>query len=54
MLTEGTLLPLFPCRLWTPIDGEFDDYIVNPKHSGYQVNVLFFFNTILTSDCMNT
>ncbi|XP_010243108.1 PREDICTED: uncharacterized protein LOC104587265 isoform X2 [Nelumbo nucifera] len=23
-------------RLWTPIDGEFDDYIVNPKHSGYQ------------------
>lgn len=25
------------CRLWTPIDGEFDDYIVNPKPSGYQV-----------------
>ncbi|XAR52094.1 hypothetical protein NMG60_11019995 [Bertholletia excelsa] len=23
-------------RLWTPIDGEFDDYIVNPKPSGYQ------------------
>ncbi|XP_043695135.1 probable GTP diphosphokinase RSH2, chloroplastic isoform X3 [Telopea speciosissima] len=23
-------------RLWTPIDGEFDDYIVNPKDSGYQ------------------
>ncbi|XP_056160230.1 uncharacterized protein LOC115683159 isoform X2 [Syzygium oleosum] len=23
-------------RLWTPIDGEFDDYIVNPKASGYQ------------------
>ncbi|XP_052624724.1 uncharacterized protein LOC111920546 isoform X1 [Lactuca sativa] len=23
-------------RLWTPIDGEFDDYIVNPKSSGYQ------------------
>ncbi|XP_042478811.1 uncharacterized protein LOC122059842 isoform X2 [Macadamia integrifolia] len=23
-------------RLWTPIDGEFDDYIVNPKGSGYQ------------------
>lgn len=22
--------------LWTPIDGEFDDYIVNPKNSGYQ------------------
>nr|GEU34355.1 beta-grasp domain-containing protein [Tanacetum cinerariifolium] len=22
--------------LWTPIDGEFDDYIVNPKPSGYQ------------------
>ncbi|XP_052623136.1 uncharacterized protein LOC111889816 isoform X2 [Lactuca sativa] len=22
--------------LWTPIDGEFDDYIVNPKSSGYQ------------------
>ncbi|XP_061995642.1 uncharacterized protein LOC133713626 isoform X1 [Rosa rugosa] len=21
---------------WTPIDGEFDDYIVNPKPSGYQ------------------
>lgn len=25
------------CRLWSPIDGEFDDYIVNPKSSGYQV-----------------
>ncbi|GJM86529.1 hypothetical protein PR202_ga02397 [Eleusine coracana subsp. coracana] len=24
------------CRLWTPIDGEFDDYIINPKGSGYQ------------------
>ncbi|URD92210.1 hypothetical protein MUK42_03894, partial [Musa troglodytarum] len=23
-------------KLWTPIDGEFDDYIVNPKPSGYQ------------------
>ncbi|KAL4323944.1 hypothetical protein GQ457_11G014290 [Hibiscus cannabinus] len=23
-------------RLWTPIDGEFDDYVVNPKPSGYQ------------------
>ncbi|GFZ15976.1 hypothetical protein Acr_25g0003850 [Actinidia rufa] len=23
-------------RLWTPVDGEFDDYIVNPKPSGYQ------------------
>ncbi|KAK4433196.1 putative GTP diphosphokinase RSH2, chloroplastic [Sesamum alatum] len=23
-------------RFWTPIDGEFDDYIVNPKPSGYQ------------------
>ncbi|KAK4835441.1 hypothetical protein QYF36_009705 [Acer negundo] len=23
-------------RLWNPIDGEFDDYIVNPKPSGYQ------------------
>ncbi|KAL1355625.1 hypothetical protein AAHE18_05G126600 [Arachis hypogaea] len=23
-------------RLWTPIDGEFDDYIINPKPSGYQ------------------
>ncbi|XP_065852576.1 uncharacterized protein [Euphorbia lathyris] len=23
-------------RLWSPIDGEFDDYIVNPKPSGYQ------------------
>ncbi|KAK1261898.1 hypothetical protein QJS04_geneDACA008903 [Acorus gramineus] len=23
-------------RLWTPIDGEFDDYIVNPKPSSYQ------------------
>ncbi|XP_020260560.1 uncharacterized protein LOC109836927 [Asparagus officinalis] len=23
-------------RLWTPIDGEFDDYIINPKSSGYQ------------------
>eukprot|EP01018_Ginkgo_biloba_P027927 Gb_38498 [translate_table: standard] len=22
--------------LWTPVDGEFDDYIVNPKPSGYQ------------------
>ncbi|CAL5364708.1 unnamed protein product [Camellia sinensis] len=27
-------------RLWTPIDGEFDDYIVNPKPSGYQYKVL--------------
>ncbi|KOM26092.1 hypothetical protein LR48_Vigan230s000300 [Vigna angularis] len=24
-------------RLWTPIDGEFDDYIINPKPSGYQM-----------------
>lgn len=23
-------------RLWTPIDGEFDDYIINPKGSGYR------------------
>lgn len=23
-------------RLWNPIDGQFDDYIVNPKPSGYQ------------------
>lgn len=23
-------------RLWAPIDGELDDYIVNPKPSGYQ------------------
>ncbi|CAM8976534.1 unnamed protein product [Rhodiola kirilowii] len=23
-------------RMWSPIDGEFDDYIVNPKPSGYQ------------------
>ncbi|CAL1407856.1 unnamed protein product [Linum trigynum] len=23
-------------RLWTPVDGEFDDYIINPKPSGYQ------------------
>lgn len=23
-------------RLWIPINGEFDDYIVNPKPSGYQ------------------
>uniref|UniRef100_A0A7N0U717 GTP diphosphokinase n=1 Tax=Kalanchoe fedtschenkoi TaxID=63787 RepID=A0A7N0U717_KALFE len=23
-------------RMWIPIDGEFDDYIVNPKPSGYQ------------------
>ncbi|KAI4295309.1 hypothetical protein L6164_035369 [Bauhinia variegata] len=23
-------------RLWTPTDGEFDDYIINPKPSGYQ------------------
>ncbi|XP_008462919.2 uncharacterized protein LOC103501185 isoform X2 [Cucumis melo] len=23
-------------KLWPPIDGEFDDYIVNPKPSGYQ------------------
>ncbi|KAM7467586.1 hypothetical protein LguiB_015148 [Lonicera macranthoides] len=28
-------------RLWTPIDGEFDDYIVNPKPSGYQVKLPF-------------
>lgn len=31
------------CRLWTPIDGEFDDYIVNPKPSGYQVKILSLF-----------
>ncbi|XP_047326659.1 GTP pyrophosphokinase-like [Impatiens glandulifera] len=24
------------CRLWIPIDGEFDDYIINPKPSDYQ------------------
>ncbi|CAD6242839.1 unnamed protein product [Miscanthus lutarioriparius] len=24
-------------RLWTPIDGEFDDYIINPKGSGYRI-----------------
>ncbi|GAB4858189.1 hypothetical protein Ancab_009586 [Ancistrocladus abbreviatus] len=23
-------------RLWSPIDGELDDYIINPKPSGYQ------------------
>lgn len=23
-------------KLWAPVDGEFDDYIVNPKPSGYQ------------------
>lgn len=34
------------CRLWTPIDGEFDDYIVNPKPSGYQVNILFFLHQL--------
>ncbi|KAE8677337.1 Guanosine-3',5'-bis(Diphosphate) 3'-pyrophosphohydrolase isoform 3 [Hibiscus syriacus] len=28
-------------RLWTPIDGEFDDYIVNPKPSGYQYKFRF-------------
>lgn len=33
----------FLCRLWTPIDGEFDDYIVNPKPSGYQVRFSFVF-----------
>jgi len=33
-------------RLWTPIDGEFDDYIINPKPSGYQVRLScsFFMN----------
>ncbi|KAL0321671.1 UNVERIFIED_CONTAM: putative GTP diphosphokinase RSH2, chloroplastic [Sesamum calycinum] len=29
-------------RFWTPIDGEFDDYIVNPKPSGYQVKISIF------------
>ncbi|CAN1791775.1 GTP pyrophosphokinase [Linum perenne] len=29
-------------RLWTPVDGEFDDYIVNPKPSGYQVGIYLF------------
>ncbi|CAI5944443.1 unnamed protein product, partial [Closterium sp. NIES-65] len=32
-------LPKPPCSqtsLWTPIGGEFDDYILNPKPSGYQ------------------
>lgn len=24
-------------KLWSPIGGEFDDYIINPKPSGYQV-----------------
>jgi (p)ppGpp synthase/HD superfamily hydrolase len=28
-------------RLWTPIDGEFDDYIINPKGSGYQVRIIW-------------
>ncbi len=23
-------------RLWRPIRGEYDDYIFNPKESGYQ------------------
>uniref|UniRef100_A0A0E0CQ74 GTP diphosphokinase n=1 Tax=Oryza meridionalis TaxID=40149 RepID=A0A0E0CQ74_9ORYZ len=27
---------LISTSLWTPIDGEFDDYIINPKGSGYQ------------------
>jgi (p)ppGpp synthase/HD superfamily hydrolase len=30
-----------------PVGGEFDDYIVNPKQSGYQVPPLHFF--LLTS-----
>lgn len=34
-------------RLWTPIDGEFDDYIVNPKPSGYQVCAIFLFSLVL-------
>lgn len=34
------LLFLSLSRLWTPIDGEFDDYIVNPKPSGYQVKLV--------------
>lgn len=33
------------CRLWTPIGGEFDDYIVNPKPSGYQV---YTFSSVMT------
>jgi hypothetical protein len=33
--------------LWMPVGGEFDDYIVNPKQSGYQVPPLHFF--LLTS-----
>lgn len=36
------VFPFNLCRLWTPIDGEFDDYIVNPKPSGYQVKLLPF------------
>jgi hypothetical protein len=32
------------CRLWTPIDGEFDDYIVNPKGSGYQVRITWHYS----------
>ena len=27
-------------RLWTPVGGELDDYILNPKPSGYQVSQL--------------
>lgn len=37
MVGEWAVYSLSLCRLWTPIDGEFDDYIVNPKPSGYQV-----------------
>ncbi|KAG5558214.1 hypothetical protein RHGRI_008218 [Rhododendron griersonianum] len=36
--------PEFPYverQFWTPIDGEFDDYIVNPKPSGYQGRIPF-------------
>lgn len=37
VMKQMLISPFPPCRLWTPIDGEFDDYIVNPKPSGYQV-----------------
>ncbi|WOL13306.1 ABC transporter C family member 8 isoform X2 [Canna indica] len=36
-MQEQTSHALTSKWLWTPIDGEFDDYIVNPKPSGYQM-----------------
>lgn len=41
-------------RLWAPIDGEFDDYILNPKPSGYQVRPSIFHEVKLKWSCYSS